>query len=227
MAAKRPAKGAKRTAAPKGKGPRAAKKARPVEPLEPWDQQEGESGPAFAGFVAYRDQPADERSVRKVARSLSKSGSLIRRWSAAHRWVERAKAWDLHQDRARQKALEREQIAAARRHAETSARALRATDRLVEAFLAKLDTKAGAAALRKLSPDELATLAIQAARVQPRIIPAERLSLGLSTTNTGGHDGGPLGDPDAAAKTRSDDELRQFLLGADTARAIDRDEAPA
>lgn len=227
-AGKRPPGKAGGKAAVKGKGSkssRATAKAQ-AEPLEPWDRQAGEGAAAFAAFTTYRDLAPDERSIRKVGRIRAKAGSQVSEWSSRWRWVERSKAWDVHQDRIRQRELEAEQIEAARRHARTVARSITATDRIVEAFLAKIagDGKKAQKVLEALSPEQLATLAIQASRVQPRLIPAERLSLGLSTTNVAGHDGGPQADPDEGMKPRSDDELRAFLTGADTARAMAEEE---
>jgi hypothetical protein len=64
----------------------------------PWERQFNESRKAFEAFCAYRDMgPA--RSSEKVARELSKSAQLIRRWSAKWNWVERVAEWGDEQDR--------------------------------------------------------------------------------------------------------------------------------
>jgi len=39
-----------------------------------------------------------ERSVRRVAKRLGKSASLVGRWSAEDDWPERAAAWDAELD---------------------------------------------------------------------------------------------------------------------------------
>lgn len=82
---------------------------------QPWERRTGESGPAFDAFVAYRDDP--DRSLRAVAQQLTKSGSLIRRWSVRHHWVERACAWDDHVDESRRAAVVETAADMARRHA--------------------------------------------------------------------------------------------------------------
>lgn len=73
---------------------------------EPWERRENESSKAYDAFAKYRDM-TKPRSIRKVAQELSKSGSLISRWSSEHEWVKRVDAWDAEQDRiARQAQLE-------------------------------------------------------------------------------------------------------------------------
>ena len=61
-----------------------------------WEQMPGESGPAYAAFVAYRDLGA-KRSFVGAADQIGKHESLLRRWAACHRWGERVWRWDLHQ----------------------------------------------------------------------------------------------------------------------------------
>ncbi|MDD6051646.1 MAG: hypothetical protein PUC00_10355 [Clostridiales bacterium] len=68
------------------------------EQLFSWEQQPGESAKAFEAFTAYRDMGAD-RSTRKVAQKLTKSDSVIRKWSSTYNWVERARAYDRDLDR--------------------------------------------------------------------------------------------------------------------------------
>ena len=65
---------------------------------KPWEQMPGESGPAYAAFLAYRDMGAT-RTYVATARSLRRHESLMRRWATRHRWRERAWLWDLHQAR--------------------------------------------------------------------------------------------------------------------------------
>lgn len=72
-------------------------------PRRPFDRRPGESNAAFQAFAAYRDAGLD-RSIEAVAESLSKSGSLCRRWSARHEWVARVAAWDVERDRIEQAA---------------------------------------------------------------------------------------------------------------------------
>lgn len=58
--------------------------------MEKWERQAGESYPAFEAFQTY----LTERSYPKTAERLSKSVTLIKRWSKQKNWRERADAWD-------------------------------------------------------------------------------------------------------------------------------------
>lgn len=63
-----------------------------------WVRQPGESSPAHAAFLAYRDLgPA--RTFIAAARSLAKNERLIRRWAVRYRWRERVWAWEVAQSR--------------------------------------------------------------------------------------------------------------------------------
>ena len=63
---------------------------------KPWEQMPGESGTAYAAFLAYRDMGAT-RTYVATARSLRRHESLMRRWATRHRWQERAWRWDVQQ----------------------------------------------------------------------------------------------------------------------------------
>lgn len=66
--------------------------------IDPWERQEDESTKAYEAFCIYRDMGI-QRSIRKVGEQLSKSETLMARWSTTYNWVERAAAWDSEQDR--------------------------------------------------------------------------------------------------------------------------------
>ena len=57
---------------------------------KPWERQPNEKYPAFEAFQVF----LTERSYPKVAQTLEKSLSLIKRWSKNHDWRMRADAWD-------------------------------------------------------------------------------------------------------------------------------------
>lgn len=61
--------------------------------VKPWERQPNESDKAFEAFVCYRDMGAD-RSINAVAQKLSKSRTLIAKWSSQWGWVDRAAAYD-------------------------------------------------------------------------------------------------------------------------------------
>ena len=79
---------------------------------EDFDCLEKEGAKAYEAFTVYRDLPIHERSLTTVSARLQKSKSLCARWSVQFRWVERARAWDSHQDQMRRTRLaaEREKI---------------------------------------------------------------------------------------------------------------------
>jgi hypothetical protein len=56
-----------------------------------FEQQPCESAKAFAAFSVYLRLGAG-RSAQAVGKQLGKSAALMRRWSAQHRWVDRAEA---------------------------------------------------------------------------------------------------------------------------------------
>lgn len=72
--------------------------------VKPWERQPGESAKAYEAFSLYRDMGVD-RSLSKVGKALGKSKTMMDKWSSpnAFNWVERAKAWDIEQDRILQK----------------------------------------------------------------------------------------------------------------------------
>lgn len=57
-----------------------------------WERQKGESSQAFQAFSCYLNQ-GDNRSLRKVAQELSKSDTLIKRWSSQWHWQERLRQY--------------------------------------------------------------------------------------------------------------------------------------
>jgi hypothetical protein len=76
----------------------------------PWDRQKGESKQAFEAFEIYLGLGPLDRSLREAGLELGKSTTLMSRWSARWRWVERCEAWDrereLEEERATLQALQ-------------------------------------------------------------------------------------------------------------------------
>lgn len=78
---------------------------------KPWDQKEDESRQAYTSFLAYRNLPSAERSIR-AACGVVYGGSTanvrrLEQWSSRFRWVERTTAWDAEQLRIRDEAEQR------------------------------------------------------------------------------------------------------------------------
>lgn len=74
----------------------------PADPwahLDLWDRQPGEGPTPYRQFVAYRDQ-GPQRTVKKVAEDLKRGPAYMAQVAWANRWVERALAWDVEQDKA-------------------------------------------------------------------------------------------------------------------------------
>lgn len=61
--------------------------------VQPWERQPGETEKQFEAFAIYRDL-GSERSVNEVCKRLSKSRTLISKWSSQNQWVTRACAYD-------------------------------------------------------------------------------------------------------------------------------------
>lgn len=65
---------------------------------KPWERQAKESVQAYEAFSLYLEMGA-ERSLRKVAQKLSKSDTLIKRWSSQWSWQSRSREYDADQRR--------------------------------------------------------------------------------------------------------------------------------
>jgi len=99
----------------------------------PWERQEGESEPAWQAFKIYRDL-GDLRSIHKVARSLSKSPALIKRWSAGNEWRRRSLEYDREQDRIKQAEKKRFLEEQARREVKIGLKMMRISETQLERF---------------------------------------------------------------------------------------------
>jgi hypothetical protein len=219
----------RKTSKATGKGKRPAREAAPENA---WDRLPEETDPAFRAFRCYL-LLGGERSTARVARELGKSKTLMDRWSSKHRWVARAQAFDAEAAKRVDESTLDELAERARRQAELTVSALEAMAAPSLELMRRLGQKTGREELEKLPMDQLVPLAATTARAIPRVVQTERLARGQSTTNVGGHRGGPIEANDssrtaaerAAAEERAaampTDALDSFLLGADTARRVD------
>ncbi len=155
----------------------------------PFEQLPKESAKAFAAFSEYLNL-GPERSLASVARKLSKSGQLLKRWSARYDWPARVQAQAAHLAR-----IEREAIEAVARgkSAEWLARqervrdrewalhekAIAAAEKALDAFMAKETVYANLADISRIL------------EVASRL---GRLASGMATDRTEitGLDGGPI-----------------------------------
>src|SRR4051812_38519357 len=110
----------------------------PTPALEPWERQPGESEKRWSAFVAYRDQPAGQRSLRGLARQLGRGGRLLQQWSSEDGWQRRVAAWDRHSQRVHQRAVERELDRLGERHANVLAAVVHVLQAPVQQFLQRM-----------------------------------------------------------------------------------------
>ena len=83
----------------------------------PYEQIKGESAKAFEQFKIYRDLgPA--RTLTDVATVLGKAPAYVGQLSQRWQWVQRARAWDVAEDRAANKARMKAREDMERRHVE-------------------------------------------------------------------------------------------------------------
>jgi hypothetical protein len=176
------------------------------EILEPWDRRAEESDEAFEAFTVYRDL-GPGRSIRKVAEALDKSRQTLGQHSSRHDWQDRAAAWDLEVDRQRRLALVEENVRAARRHAQQLQGALQVMSLPILEVMRRIQEDASL--LHQLPFPELSTLAVQSARVMPRLVVADRLARGMSTENV--EHGGTIEVHRERADRMSEQELDDFL----------------
>jgi hypothetical protein len=126
-----------------------------------YERQVGESPVAFRAFALYRDL-GPERSLKQVWQKQGKSRAVIEKWSASHRWVERAESWDDECDRA----VRRKNLAVMEQMAERYARAAYAASNALMLPIMTLlkHLEKNPRYLDGVEPEELCRLAIRAAR---------------------------------------------------------------
>lgn len=103
-----------------------------------WERQPGEGIKPFEAFNTYMLM-GTERSLSKVANELNKSTTLMGKWSSQWKWVERAAAWDVEQE----KLARKDQIEAIKKMRKRHAT-------IATQMLAKVTKK-----MQKMSEDEL------------------------------------------------------------------------
>jgi len=143
-----------------------------MERIATWGQRANESDPAYEAFKVYRNAGA-QRSLRKAAREVGKSRSLIERWSRRHEWQNRIATWDLEQQDLRKEA----RFQAVSDHEERTGKLARAVLGRVAAELGvqhKGRCQTCGRGPAELKPATLATWLKAGVEV-------ERLALGLST----------------------------------------------
>ncbi|MEV0735478.1 hypothetical protein AB0I51_05810 [Streptomyces sp. NPDC050549] len=177
-----------------------------AESAEAWERQPGESTAAWEAFACYRDLGLS-RSIGKVAERLSKSRTLIERWSTAHRWVLRAEAWDREQDRL----WRAEQRQAAREVARRHARLASAAQSKIVVQLQQLDPS-------RLSPSDVIRWLEVTIRIERQAYGMDLAEAAARTTGTETADVSGLTDEERRARMeqlRRELEARIGTLGGD------------
>lgn len=132
-----------------------------------WDTLDTESSAAYEAFSAYLSLPRKDRSL--LAAYRLQNGCAEARtvpgqwnaWSRAHRWVERARAWDTHKAKAEREA-----------RLETDLKNLDNLDKLATGMMGK-----AAAALQKMKAERVSPHAVaQMAKTASEIIHAARVA---------------------------------------------------
>lgn len=154
-----------------------------------FEQQQNESDKAFAAFSLYLSL-GPERSTQVVAKQLSKSEQLIRRWSAKFRWTDRVQAHSAHLAKVEREAQE---ALARGKSAEWLKRQTELRERewsLHEKCIAAAEKALSAFMEREKVYANLADIA----RILEVASKMGRLACGLSTdkTEVTGEDGGPI-----------------------------------
>lgn len=165
----------------------------PPTPRYPWEQREGETHKAYLAFSAYRNL-GPNRSMSRAISEMPESNrggkpETTRRWwetwSSRYDWIERAKAWDLEQERLRRVALQREAVEMGKRQAQAAYDLELVMLAPVRALVARMsDAIEGRAVedwLENLSPGEAIALATSVAKVYPQLARLERLARGEPT----------------------------------------------
>lgn len=130
-----------------------------------WEKQKKETLPAFEAFQTFRDM-GNERSIRKVAKALGKSETLIGRWSSKHRWQKRISAWVVHIDTLMARQAEKDALEANKRHGNQ----------------AKLLIKRAYEKIKEMTPAQVKKMsATDALRFMTEGTKMERESLGIPT----------------------------------------------
>lgn len=161
----------------------AAKKKKDIDPeLFPWDRQPGEGAKAYEAFNKYLLM-GEERSYRKVAHELGKSGALISGWCSKYKWVERVAAWDEEQLRLDRKEQQEAIARMRKRHAALATQMLTTATLGLQNLMNEIKSKGAC-----LTANDISRLTEVASKL-------ERISRGDSGEVVEERDGGKAPDP--------------------------------
>jgi len=147
--------------------------------IKPWDRLIKETAKAYEAFIIYRELGL-ERSYKKVAERLLKSGTLIRRWSQKYNWHERIREYDSHVS----SELDNQYIVKSKQINEEHLELLEKSRKSLMAVITTLSNKLETGGLEELKEWSLEKLFEHLRVCLPRmeqVIKLERLLRGLST----------------------------------------------
>lgn len=172
----------------------------------PFDRLENESSQAWEAFLCYRDAGL-RRSIRSVARELSKSASLLMRWSSVHDWPKRSMAYDAWMEEQRRIAMQEELQARGRHHAQVIDDLITALYQPARVVVEHLKNNPDALQVQEgTDPMKLLGIVHETAKVMPRLIEASRLVNGMDVP-------GAEENVMTHVERKSDDEVDEFLMG--------------
>jgi hypothetical protein len=191
---------------------------RPPHP-GPGERQPGESPKAFAAFRTYVDL-GPGRTTAEVGRRLGHSSARqAQTWSSRWRWVERvselASADALAADDGRREELRR----IAERQAKEARLHIAATTVVIREILRRAAEDPEFA--KQLGADRLLQLGATHGRTFARLVPVERLALGMTTEQPG--EPTPHEEARDMAARLTEHELDARLAGLDALRDVPRD----
>lgn len=103
------------------------------EPL--WERQDSETPRLFDRFETYLDQPRGRRNLAEIARHLGVRRQTIQEQASAHRWADRAAAFDAEQTRQHRERINDKAERLAERELDAAERAIEHARRSITAAM--------------------------------------------------------------------------------------------
>lgn len=165
---------------------------------------------------------AEAREGSSEAKKRPHHPGVLGRWSRKWNWVERSQAWDDFIDKTRQNAY-RDQVA---KMAEEQSAILGSSRKVlgltIASFVKSMRDEQRAASWNKLSAVELFEMSIEAMKVMPKILEAERIAAGVTVSLPEEDDSPQGGNVEWVVKTHQPPREGE---GPDLSRFEKRDEA--
>jgi len=174
------------------------------EPRYPWDRLDEESAIQFAAFAHYRDMHPKIRNILTMCQDARYARDDCKAWSPKFRWVERAQAWDDHQDKVRQMARIKTIEELTKRQAQQAYNFTDSVASFGKELIRRIKNKP--ALLREMKDTELIDLVLRGASSLPRLMEAERVAMGINPTMNLNVDVSKLSDEELEKIARGNNE---------------------